>query len=247
MPPQSSDWYRDTGGHCTTKWLESVLITLITPPGDSNGYLVMHCYGGMYRHRSEISDAVIAARALNATLVVPRLGAEFEFRRIYMVSHFINSLRYDVKIVEVIPQGNITDPYKVCPPKVLRLGWLTKVALPKLRKHEVIIISHLKVATEDAELQRLRCRVSFHALRFTSPITSLGNELVDTLQRMGYFIAMHVHVESDALVLSPTEDLATKRIFGRGYERDELYILGTSPILAHASVLPDYGRVSIGP
>jgi hypothetical protein len=34
----------------------------------------------------------------------------------------------------------------------------------------------------DSDLQKLRCRVNYHALRFTDPIQELGNKLIQRMQ-----------------------------------------------------------------
>lgn len=43
------------------------------------------------------------------------------------------------------------------------------------------------------ELQKLRCRVNYHALKFTDPILKMGNELVRRMRlRSKHFIALHL-------------------------------------------------------
>lgn len=45
----------------------------------------------------------------------------------------------------------------------------------------------------DDELQKLRCRVNYHALRFTKPIRELGQRLVMKMRNMKErFIAVHL-------------------------------------------------------
>lgn len=45
----------------------------------------------------------------------------------------------------------------------------------------------------DDELQKLRCRVNYHALRFTKPIRELGQKLVMRMRKMANrFIAVHL-------------------------------------------------------
>jgi hypothetical protein len=45
----------------------------------------------------------------------------------------------------------------------------------------------------DEELQKLRCRVNYHALRFTKPIQALGQRVVLTMRKMAkQFIAVHL-------------------------------------------------------
>lgn len=45
----------------------------------------------------------------------------------------------------------------------------------------------------DEDLQKLRCRVNYHALRFTKPIRSLGQKLVNRMRKMDKrYIAIHL-------------------------------------------------------
>ncbi|KAJ0769646.1 putative GDP-fucose protein O-fucosyltransferase [Helianthus annuus] len=45
----------------------------------------------------------------------------------------------------------------------------------------------------DEELQRMRCRVNYHALRFTKPIQNLGQKIVMRMRKMApRFIAVHL-------------------------------------------------------
>ena len=45
----------------------------------------------------------------------------------------------------------------------------------------------------DPELQKLRCRVNYHALRFTKPIQELGSRIVMRMRQMSKrFIAVHL-------------------------------------------------------
>jgi len=52
------------------------------------------------------------------------------------------------------------------------------------------------------ELQKLRCRVNFQALKFTPKIESLGQKLVHVLQERGPYVALHLRYEMDMLAFS---------------------------------------------
>ncbi|XP_060213905.1 O-fucosyltransferase 29-like isoform X3 [Lycium barbarum] len=55
----------------------------------------------------------------------------------------------------------------------------------------------------DEELQKLRCRVNYHALRFTKPIRNFGQKLVVRMRKMARrFIAVHLRFEPDMLAFS---------------------------------------------
>lgn len=45
----------------------------------------------------------------------------------------------------------------------------------------------------DTDLQKLRCRVNYHALRFTDPIQEMGEKLINRMRaKSNYFIALHL-------------------------------------------------------
>jgi len=49
----------------------------------------------------------------------------------------------------------------------------------------------------ETELQRLRCRVNYHALRFTDPILEMGSKLVQRMKmRSKHFITLHLRLVS---------------------------------------------------
>lgn len=52
------------------------------------------------------------------------------------------------------------------------------------------------------DLQKLRCRVNFQALKFTPEIEALGSKLVQILQSKGPFVALHLRYEMDMLAFS---------------------------------------------
>ena len=52
------------------------------------------------------------------------------------------------------------------------------------------------------DLQKLRCRVNFQALKFTPEIEALGYKLVQSLQVKGPFVALHLRYEMDILAFS---------------------------------------------
>lgn len=45
----------------------------------------------------------------------------------------------------------------------------------------------------DLDLQKLRCRVNYHALQFTKPILGMGSELVRRMRmKSKHYIALHL-------------------------------------------------------
>ncbi|CAN1127594.1 O-fucosyltransferase 16 [Linum perenne] len=55
----------------------------------------------------------------------------------------------------------------------------------------------------DTQLQKLRCRANYHALRFTDPIHKMGDILVERMRmRSKNYIALHLRFEPDMLAFS---------------------------------------------
>lgn len=52
------------------------------------------------------------------------------------------------------------------------------------------------------EIQKLRCRVNFSALKFTSQIEELGRKVVSILRQNGPFVVLHLRYEMDMLAFS---------------------------------------------
>ncbi|XAR62557.1 hypothetical protein NMG60_11017359 [Bertholletia excelsa] len=195
------------------------------PPKESNGFLRVRCNGGLNQQRSAICNAVLAARIMNATLVLPELDAnsfwhdDSGFRGIYDVEHFISALRFDVKIVESIPEirkngkTKKMKAFQLRPPRDAPISWYTTVALQKMKEHGAIYLtpfSHrLAEEIDNPEYQRLRCRVNYHALRFKPNIMKLSNSIVSKLRADGQFMSIHLRFEMDMLAFAGCVDIFT--------------------------------------
>ncbi|KVI08213.1 GDP-fucose protein O-fucosyltransferase [Cynara cardunculus var. scolymus] len=89
-----------------------------------------------------ITDAVVAARILNATLVVPKLDQKSfwkDARLIFDVDWFISHLSRDVKIIKELPRkgGKIWTPYNMRVPRKCNVICYQLRVLPVLLKKHV--------------------------------------------------------------------------------------------------------------
>lgn len=182
----------------------------------SNGYLLIATSGGLNQQRTGITDAVVVARILNATLVVPELDHhsfwkdDSDFVNIFDVNWFINYLAKDVTIVKRVPEKVMRSmekpPYTMRVPRKSEPEYYLDQVLPILLRRRVLQLTKFdyRLTNElDEELQRLRCRVNYHALRFTKPIRSMGQKLVMRMRKMAKrFIAVHLRFEPDMLAFS---------------------------------------------
>ncbi|KAL6858710.1 hypothetical protein ACP4OV_017712 [Aristida adscensionis] len=177
-------------------------------------YLMIVTSGGLNQQRTGIVDAVVAARILNATLVVPKLDQTSfwkdasNFSEIFDAEWFISSLSKDVKIVKELPaiRGKLGAPHRMrVPRKCTERCYLNRV-LPALLKKHVIRLTKFDYRLANrlqTDLQKLRCRVNYHALRFTAPIQEMGEKLTQRMRaRSKYFIALHLRFEPDMLAFS---------------------------------------------
>ena len=78
--------------------------------------------------------------------------------------------------------------------------------LPLLRKYKVLHLNRTdtRLANNDQplEIQKLRCRVNFSALKFTPQIEELGRKVINLLQKNGPFMVLHLRYEMDMLAFS---------------------------------------------
>ncbi|KAE8710150.1 auxin transport protein BIG-like [Hibiscus syriacus] len=183
----------------------------------SNGYLIISPNGGLNQKRLGISDMVAIARYLNVTLIVPKFahGAYWndtsEFADVFDVNHFITSLRDEVTILKELPQEQKrkleSEPlYYMFPMSFASLEYYHQRVLPRVQKRETLLLAQTDARLANnglpKELQRLRCRVNYEALRFTPPIEETGRKIVDFLRQKGPFLALHLRYDKDVLAFT---------------------------------------------
>jgi len=180
----------------------------------SDRYLMIATSGGLNQQRTGIIDAVVAACILNATLVIPKLDEESfwndasDFAEIFDVDSFIYSLSNDVKVIRQLPDmnGKKLSPYKMRIPRKCTPKCYENRVLPALLKKHVVQLTKFDYRVSnrlETDLQKLRCRVNYHALQFTDPILRMGELLVQRMkEKSGRFIALHLRFEPDMLAFS---------------------------------------------
>ncbi|KAJ6765818.1 O-FUCOSYLTRANSFERASE 16 [Salix purpurea] len=181
---------------------------------NSDRYLLIATSGGLNQQRTGITDGVVAAYILNATLVVPKLDQKSfwndssDFAQIFDVDWFISFLSKDVTIIKQLhgKGGKALNPYRMrVPRKCTPTCYLTKV-LPVLNKKHAVQLGKFDYRLSnrlDPDLQKLRCRVNYHALKFTDSILEMGKKLVQRMRmKSEHFIALHLRFEPDMLAFS---------------------------------------------
>ncbi|KAF5745804.1 hypothetical protein HS088_TW07G01398 [Tripterygium wilfordii] len=162
----------------------------------------------------KITDAVVAAYILNATLVVPRLDQKSywkdssNFTEIFDVDWFISFLSNDVKIIKQLPTKGekVITPYNMRVPRKCTPKCYQNHVLPALNKKHAVQLTKFDYRLSnmlDTDLQKLRCRVNYHGLRFTDPILGMGKKLAKRMRmKSKHFIALHLRFEPDMLAFS---------------------------------------------
>ncbi|KAF4366342.1 hypothetical protein G4B88_026669 [Cannabis sativa] len=200
------------------------------PNKQSNGFIYAKIFGGFANIRSSICDLVIISRLLNATLVIPEIqettrskGVSNKFNSfsyLYDEEQFIASLTNDILIVKSLPENlkaarkkNAFPTFK--PKRSANPKFYLKEVLPALKKAKVIglVITdggclQSILPSSMSEFQRLRCRVSFHALQFRPEIRELGHLMVDRLRAWGQpFLVFHPGLIRDTLAYNGCAEL----------------------------------------
>lgn len=183
----------------------------------NNGYLMVSCNGGLNQMRAAICDMVAIARYLNVTLIVPELDKTSfwadpsEFQDIFDVDHFITSLRDEVRILKELPprlkrRVELGMVYTMPPISWSDISYYQNQILPLIQKYKVVHLNRTDARLanngQQLEIQKLRCRVNFSALRFTTQIEELGRRVIKLLRQNGPFLVLHLRYEMDMLAFS---------------------------------------------
>ncbi|KAG4389491.1 hypothetical protein GLYMA_06G101200v4 [Glycine max] len=171
--------------------------------------------------RTGICDMVAIARIINATLVIPELDKKSFwhdtsiFSDIFDEEWFISSLANDIKIIKKLPK---------------KLVNATKIVMQfrswsgmDYYENEIAALwdnfNVIRASKSDSrlannnlppEIQKLRCRACYEALRFSPHIEKMGKILVERMKSFGPYIALHLRYEKDMLAFSGcTHELST--------------------------------------
>ncbi|XP_021740261.1 uncharacterized protein At1g04910-like [Chenopodium quinoa] len=184
-----------------------------TPPVESQNYLLVHTNGGLNQMRAGICDMVAVARIINATLVIPELDKRSfwqdssNFADIFDQDYFIKALANDIKVVQNLPKELLTAPRAV---KHFRswsgIDYYRNDIASMWNNFQVIRAakSDSRLANNNLplDIQKLRCRACYEALRFSPKIEAMGKLLVERMRNYGRYIALHLRYEKDMLAFS---------------------------------------------
>ncbi|VAH49203.1 hypothetical protein VPH35_030057 [Triticum aestivum] len=156
-------------------------------PIESDRYMTVRSNGGLNQMRTGICDMIAVARLVNATLVIPQLDKRSfwqdtsTFKDIFNEPGFIKALEGDVHIVSDLPESLQSAPRA----RKHFTSWSGASYYEDVKElwkdHKVVHIpkSDSRLANNGLpiDIQRLRCRCLYEALRFSDPIEDLGKVL----------------------------------------------------------------------
>ncbi|KAG4392251.1 hypothetical protein GLYMA_04G099300v4 [Glycine max] len=163
--------------------------------------------------RTGICDMVAIARIINATLVIPELDKKSfwhdtsNFSDIFDEESFISSLANDIKIIKKLPK-KLVNATKIV------MQFRSWSGMDYYENEIAALWDNFKViraSKSDSrlannnlppEIQKLRCRACYDALRFSPHIEKMGKILVERMRSFGPYIALHLRYEKDMLAFS---------------------------------------------
>ncbi|KAJ7525126.1 hypothetical protein O6H91_17G037300 [Diphasiastrum complanatum] len=174
-------------------------------------FLIVVVAGGLNQQRNQIVDAVVIARILEAALILPIMqvnviwGDNSEFSDIFDVDHFKDTLKGDVRILSSLPSTHImTRPVEEKrTPLHASPQWFRTHYLKRFNREGVLLLRGLDSRLSKdlpSDLQKLRCKVAFHALKFAAPIEAVGHKLAERMWGQGPYLALHLRLEKDVWV-----------------------------------------------
>lgn len=174
-------------------------------------YLMVVVNGGLNQQRNQIVDSVVMARVLGASLVIPIMEVnpiwedESEFSDIFDIEHFKETLKDEVRIVSSLPSTHVI--FRPVEEKHTPLNasprWLRQHYNGKISREGVLLLRGLDSRLSKdlpPDLQKLRCKVAFHALRFAKPVQELGMRLAERMWSQGPYLALHLRLEIDVWI-----------------------------------------------
>lgn len=172
------------------------------------------------------------AKIMNATLILPVLKQDqiwkdqTKFEDIFDVDHFIDYLKYDVRIVRDIPEW-FTDKSELFTsirrtvkniPKYAPAQFYIDNVLPRIKEKKIMalkpFVDRLGYDNVPPEINKLRCRVNYHALKFLPDIEEMADSLASRMRnRTGSsnpYMALHLRFEKGMVGLSFCDFVGTR-------------------------------------
>ncbi|KAM7500689.1 hypothetical protein LguiA_025103 [Lonicera macranthoides] len=168
---------------------------------NSTGFILVSANGGLNQQRVAVCNAVAVASLLNATLVIPKFlysnvwTDPSQFGDIYQEEYFMKILKDEVNIVKELPLhlkpldfeaiGSLITDADIA--KEATPSEYVEKILPLLLHNGVVHFlgygNRLGFDPLPFELQKLRCKCNFHALKFVPKIQEAGSLLIRRIRK----------------------------------------------------------------
>ncbi|KAH0849909.1 hypothetical protein HID58_095976 [Brassica napus] len=173
----------------------------------SKGYVTFSLTNGPEYHISQITDAVMVAKHLGATLVLPDIrgskpGDEMNFEDIYDVDKFVKSLESVVKVVKKLPSHvSLRDIAIVKVPTRVAEDYIKEHIDPIFKSKGNIRVTtyfpsvNLRKTSLDGETDPVSCLAMFGSLELQPGVSDLVESMIQRLNSGGRFVAIDLRVE----------------------------------------------------
>ncbi|KAI4988740.1 hypothetical protein ZWY2020_036057 [Hordeum vulgare] len=162
-----------------------------------NGFVTLSLTIGPEYHTSQIADAVVIARYLGATLVLPEirgseLGKSRKFQEMYDVEKFKKNLDGVVKIVDKLPaEWTTKKPAVIRVPNRVTEDFILDTIQPAFQKNSylrlAIIFSSVSLkpkGTNNKDLDSTACHAMFAGLKLKPEYSEVAEQMVGKLKEL---------------------------------------------------------------
>ncbi|KAK6911123.1 GDP-fucose protein O-fucosyltransferase [Dillenia turbinata] len=178
---------------------------------ESKGYVMLSLRNGPEFHVSQIADAVVVAKSLGATLVLPDIWGnkpeeKRHFREIYNVDKFVKSLDGVVRVAKEQPEELSTRNLPVVKiPNRLTQDQVLEDVEPVFRKKGIVkVVTHFSSVNmkkrESNSVDSVACLAMFGTLELQPEVQEVVDSMVERLRTLsrksdGRFIAVDLRVD----------------------------------------------------
>ncbi|XP_057859978.1 protein MANNAN SYNTHESIS-RELATED 1 [Cryptomeria japonica] len=161
----------------------------------NNGFVSFTLSNGPSYHLSQVADAVVVAKYLGATLILPQIKESSEdenskFEQIYDADKFIDSLSGVVKVARQLPNNKIARKTVIVRiPHRVTEQYISENVEPLFRKKRSIMLSivfpsiDMKIKQgSNSEMESIRCLGMYGALEFRPEIRMVGDKMLKKLR-----------------------------------------------------------------